>query len=309
MVWTTTRTGRPVRRMERVLVAGATGYLGRHLVVELAGRGHAVRAVVRSRERAEQPGLFGAPSIAGAVAEWIEGPVVDPDFVRGLTRGADRVVSALGVTRQKASPWDVDYLANRHLLEDAEREGVRSFLYVNVMHADTGTSLILRSKAAFAATLVRSAIAHQVVNPSGYFSDLTDFWAMARHRLVLLPPGGDTRVAPIHGADLAAFCAAKLGDTNGIWDVGGPDVFTYREIAEIAIKASGHRARILTIPHGALSAAVWVASRLGERPRNLAEFFAEGLTHEAVGERSGTRHLADYFASLREHGSPMTAAK
>ena len=287
--------------METVLVAGATGYLGRHLVIELARQGYAVRAVVRSRQRAELTGPFGAPSIAGVVADWIEGSVVDPGFVRGLTQGVDRVVSALGVTRQKASPWDVDYLANRHLLEDAEREGVRSFMYINVMHADTGTSLILRSKAAFAATVERSTTAHQVINPSGYFSDVTDFWAMARRGLVLLPPGGDTRVAPIHGADLAAFCAEKLGDTRGSWDVGGPDVLTYRQIAEIAIKASGRAARILTIPKGALHTAVWVASRLGERPRNLAEFFAEGLTHDAVGERFGTRHLADYFASLREH--------
>lgn len=140
-----------------------------------------------------------------------------------------------------------------------------------------------------------------MINPSGYFSDVTDFWTMARRGLVLLPPGGDTRVAPIHGADLAAFCAEKLGDSSGSWDVGGPEVLTYRQIAEIAIKASGRTARALTIPTGALHAAVWVASRLGERPRNLAEFFAEGLTHDAVGERYGTRHLADYFASLRKH--------
>ncbi len=286
--------------METVVVAGATGYLGRHLVVELAERGYAVRAVVRSRQRAERPGPFGSPGIAGAVTDWVEGPVTDARFVRSVCQGADRVASALGVTRQKASPWAVDYLANRHLLEDAEHEGVRSFLYVNVMHADIGTSLILRSKAAFAATLERSTVAHQVINPSGYFSDVTDFWTMARRGLVLLPPAGEIRVAPIHGADLGKFCADKIGDASGSWDVGGPDVLTYRQIAELAIAASGRAARVLTVPQGLLTATVWIASRLGERPRELAQFFAEGLTHEAVGERYGTRHLADYFAQLRE---------
>ena len=54
---------------ERVVVAGATGYLGRHLVAEASDRGYRVRAIVRSRARAEKPGLFGSPSLAGHVDE------------------------------------------------------------------------------------------------------------------------------------------------------------------------------------------------------------------------------------------------
>lgn len=284
--------------MDTVVVAGATGYLGRHLVVELNRRGYAVRAIVRDRTRAAEPGPFGSPSLAGSVTEWAEGPITDPGFVRGVCKGATRVASALGVTRQKASPWEVDYLANLHLLEDAEREHVRSFLYVNVMHATSGTSLILRSKAAFAAALQRSAIAHQVINPSGYFSDVSEYLAMARTGVALLPPNLGIRIAPIHGEDLARFCVEKMGDKSGSWDVGGPDILTYRQLAELAFQAIGRKPRMLTVPLGVVKAAVWIASRLGERPRTLAEFFAEGLTHDAVGERYGTRHLADHFARL-----------
>lgn len=288
--------------METVVVAGATGYLGRHLVVELARRGYRVRAVVRSRERAEQPGPFGSPSLQGTVAEWAVGPVTDGTFVTGVCAGADRVVSALGVTRQKASPWDVDFLANLHLLQDAEREGLASFLYVNVLHATSGRSLILRSKAAFVAVLVRSSLAHQVVNPSGYFSDMSDFASMARSGLMVLPPAPGVRVSPIHGADLARFCVDHLGEESGSWDVGGPDVFTYPEIGRLALAAAGRKERMVTLPKGVLSAAVWVASRLGERPGDLAQFFAEGLTQDAVAEPFGEHHLADHFAELARAG-------
>ncbi len=284
--------------MDTVVVAGASGYLGRHLVVELARRGHAVRVIVRSRERAEEPGPFGSPSLRGSVTDWVVGPVTDPAFVTGVCAGADRMVSALGVTRQKASPWEVDFLANLHLLDDAERAGLRSFLYVNVLHAASGRSLILRSKAAFAAVLERSAVAHQIVNPSGYFSDISDFLAMGRAGLVVLPPARGVRVAPIHGVDLARFCVDHLGDVSGSWDVGGPDVFTYPEIGRLALAAAGRGTRMVTLPQGVLSAVVWVASRLGERPGDLAQFFAEGLTQDAVGERFGDHHLVDYFAEL-----------
>lgn len=283
--------------VDTVVVAGATGYLGRHIVAELAARGHGVRAVVRSRRRAEQPGAHGAPSLTGMVTEWVEKEITDPTSVTGICDGADRVVSALGVTRQKANPWDVDFLANLHLLAEAERGSVRSFLYVNVMHAEIGRSLLLRAKAAFAEVLRRSSVVHQLINPSGYFSDISDFFAMARTGVVFLPPG-DTLVAPIHGADLARFCVDRMGDASGSWDVGGPDIFTYPEMATLAFEALGKKPRTVRIPDPAISASVWLASRLGERQASLAQFFAEGLTNDAVGERYGTHRLEDHFRDL-----------
>lgn len=283
---------------ELVVVAGATGYLGRYLVQTLSCRGYSVRAIVRSRARAEEPGAFDAPSLAGSVNEWAEGDITDPAFVEGVCRGAQRVVSALGVTRQKASPWDVDYLANLHLLEDAEREDLRSFLYVGVMHVAVGRSLTMRSKAAFTQLLSRSSMTHQVINPSGYFSDLTDMLKMARTGIAILPPDPGTRISPIHGEDLARFCADHLGEATGTWDVGGPDVLTYSQVAHLASQALGKRCRTVTIPQSLLQASVWIASRLGDRPGNLAQFLAEGLTHDAIGERFGDHHISTYFQEL-----------
>lgn len=288
--------------MDTVVVAGATGYLGRHLVAELHARGYRTRAVVRSRSRAEQPGPYRSPSLAGLVDEWAQGDVTAPAFVRGVAEGAAHVVSALGVTRQKASPWDIDFLANLSLLQEAERAAVRSFLYVNVMHAEIGRSLLLRAKRAFAEALERSSVTHQIVNPSGYFSDISEYLAMARSGVAVLPPDPELRVAPIHGADLATYCVDRLSGPSGSWDVGGPDVLTYREIARLAFDAVGRKPRLVRVPMGAVRAGVWVASRFGERPRSLAEFFADGLVTEAVGERTGTHHLAAHFAELARAG-------
>lgn len=278
-----------------VVVAGATGYAGRYLVRELVSRGHTVRAVVRSRARAEAEGSHGAPALDG-VAEWREGDVTDPNFVAGLTSGADRVVSALGVTRQNADPWDIDYRANLRLLADAEREPARSFLFVNVLHADLGNSLILRSKAAVSQALQRSLVPHQIINPSGYFSDMSEFLDMARRGFIAIPPGA-ARVAPIHGADLARYCVDRLED-SGAWDVGGPDVLTYREIAALAAAAAGRRCRVVTIPRRAVAAGTWCARRIGGRTATLAEFFAEGLSQDAIGEPFGEHRLADHFRDL-----------
>ncbi len=286
---------------ETIVVAGATGYAGRHIVAALHEVGHRVRAIVRSRERAEQPGPFHAPSLEGLVDEWVVGDITDPAFTDGICDGADRVASALGVTRQHADPWDIDFLANLRLLTDAEHHSVRSFTYINVMHVWSGSSMILRSKAAFTAALIRSEVSHQVINPSGYFSDMSEFLAMAKRGVVLLPPRPESQINPIHGADLAEFCRGVMTDTSGMWDVGGPDQLTYREVAQLAFDACGKAGRTVVIPSLLVRGAVSFASHLNRRSRDLLQFFADGLTQDAVGQKVGDHHLADYFRDF--HGT------
>jgi uncharacterized protein YbjT (DUF2867 family) len=283
---------------ETVVVAGATGYVGRHVVVALDAGGHRVRALVRSRQRAEAPGAFGAPSLRGHVAEWRTVDYGDPGTLRDVCQGASRVVSALGVTRQKASPWDIDFLGNLRLLEDAERHEAASFLYVNVLHSDSGTSLTMRSKHAFSQVLGRSRVAGQIVNPSGYFSDVADFLLMARKGLGFTLGAGESRVNPIHGADLAAFIHERLTGPAGSWDVGGPDTFTYRELEELAFRIAGRRPHLLRLGPGVIRPLLWTADRSSPRIGNLTRFFLESLTVDAVGTPTGEHRLGPYLESL-----------
>lgn len=283
---------------ETVLVIGATGYLGRHIVAELHRRGRRVRALVRSRDRAESPGAFGAPALSGLVDEWVVGAVTDPATVSGVCDGADRVVSALGVTRQKADPWDIDFRGNLAVLQEAEAAAARSFGYVGVLHADGGTSATLRAKAAFIEVLRRSRVTPQIINPSGYFSDLAELVAVARKGLSVHLGDGQTRLNPIHGEDLAGFVVDRLGESAGEWDVGGPDTYSYRELEALAAAAVGKKTTSIGLSPRLLPPALWVADRMGPRIGNLARFFGGGLLTSAVGEPTGRHHIGDYFSDL-----------
>lgn len=284
---------------ETIVVAGATGYIGRHVVEALDAHGYRVRALVRSQEKAEGPGPFDAPSLRGHVAEWRVVDYSDSTTLRDVCEGTDRLVSALGVTRQKASPWDIDYLGNLRLLEDAERCGLASFLYVNVLHAETGTSLTMRSKHAFAETLRRSRVAGQIINPSGYFSDVTDFLLMAQKGFGFTLGAGTAMVNPIHGADLAEFIVDHLAQPSATWDIGGPDTFTYRELEELAFRVAGRRPRILHLRPGLLRPLQWAADRASPRISNLTRFFLESLRLDAVGTPTGQRRLETYLRAIR----------
>ncbi|HHC29074.1 MAG TPA: NAD-dependent epimerase/dehydratase family protein, partial [Rhodobacterales bacterium] len=109
--------------MKRVLIAGATGYLGRHLVTDFRAHGWYVIALVRSATKARRAGLE-----ADAM---IEGEATRPADLAGIMDGVNLVVSALGITRQKdgLSYRDVDFHANANLLTEAERAGVGRFAY------------------------------------------------------------------------------------------------------------------------------------------------------------------------------------
>lgn len=281
-----------------IVVAGATGYVGRHVVDALHASGQHVRALVRSQERAEAPGPFGAPSLRGLVAEWRIVNYSDPTTLRGVCEGADRVVSALGVTRQKADPWDIDFLGNLRLLEDAERHGAASFFYVNVLNADSGTSLTMRSKHAFVQALHRSRVADQIVNPSGYFSDVSDFLLMAKKGLGFTIGDGTMQLNPIHGADLADFIIEHLTGPPGSWNVGGPDTLTYRGLEELAFRVAGRREHIVRLGPGVLSPLQWAADRSSPRVSNLTRFFLESLQTDAVGTPTGQRRLESYLTTI-----------
>ena len=115
--------GQGAAALTRVLVAGATGHLGRQLVAQLHERGCRVRVLIRRA---------GQAAALPRAAEVFTGQVTDPATLRGVADGIDTVFSTVGITRQRdrVSYQQVDYGGNLALLREAERAGVRHFTYV-----------------------------------------------------------------------------------------------------------------------------------------------------------------------------------
>ena len=229
--------------MHKVAIAGATGYLGRFLVDEYRSRGWHVSAIVRNAEKARQSGLH-----ADAL---IEAEVTQPESLVGVFNGVELVVSSLGITRQRdgLSYRDVDYQANLNLLNEAISAGVKRFGYIHVLGADRMKDVALVSaKQSFVDALMLADIKSTVVSPSGFFSDMRDFLAMAKSGRAWLFGDGKLRLNPIHGADLAAAIADATDAGTETIEVGGPDVFTHKELAELAFSVMDKTPRITHLP-------------------------------------------------------------
>lgn len=287
-----------MKRNRTILVAGATGYLGRFVVAELHRRGYKVRAITRSRERAASPGQWDSPALEGLVDDWAVGEVTDPAFIADVAKGTDKVISTLGVTRQGANPWDIDFRANLAILRSAEKHGVKQFCFVNVIGGDRCPARLTQAKTAFVQELAASQISSQIINPPGYFSDMVQVLQMARRgRVFLFRP--DARINPIHGVDLAQFCVNRLiDDEEGTWDVGGPEVFTWEELACCAFKALDRSAKITTISPAVMSPIIGILGLFDQRRADTMRFISWNMLHDCVGEPFGTHRLLNFYKDI-----------
>lgn len=283
----------------RILVAGATGYLGRHLIEALQACDADFKAQARSADKLKDLGLNDSQI---QIAQ-----VTDSDSLKGCCDGVDIVISCVGITRQKEglSYMDVDYQANLNLLEEAERAGVKKFVYVSAFRANVIKSVrLLEAKERFACRLlVSEQLAPCVVRPNGFFADIEEFYNMAQSGRAYLFGSGDVRLNPIHGADLADFILASLPNAEKELDVGGPDALSATQITELAFQSQGKMTRITYIPDCVRKLALSVIRRLPENRVGPAEFFLSAMEGDAIAPCVGKHHLSDYFSQLNKESN------
>ncbi|MGA8248522.1 MAG: SDR family oxidoreductase [Nocardioides sp.] len=283
----------------RVLVAGSTGYLGRHIVRELAHRGHQVRALARDSARLKSTG--------DAVDDVFTADATDPEALAGCCDGIDVVISTIGLVGKagRQTCWDVDYGANRNLLEEATRAGVDKFVFTSVVRAPALEKLqLVRAKRAFEQDLRNSGMAYTILLPNGYFSDFDEYLKMARKGRVYLFGDGNFRINPIDGTDVASAAADALDDDAQELELGGPDLLTHEQIAHDAFEALGTPPRISHVPAWMLTSILVLMRLLTPlRVHGVIEFPLTVLTHDVISPTAGHRHLGEYFeeAAVTSH--------
>lgn len=284
-----------------VLVAGATGYLGKYAVRAFKQRGYRVRALTRDKERLAKPGPFTAPPVSEFVDEAFVGEVTKPGTLDGLMDGVDVVFSSIGISRQRdgLSFEEVDHLANRRLVELAKSAGAEKFVYVSLWGQDEIRHLeIVRAHEKVVEALEESGLPHCIVRPSGYFSDMGVLLDMARRGRSFLVGAGTNRFNPIHGADLAEVCVDAMESEERELGAGGPDTMTQRQAAELAFAVLGKEPRITVLPMWLMRGGVKLIGLLNAQFGDLFEFIVTAGEIDGVAPAVGTTTLRSYFEEL-----------
>ncbi len=287
--------------MKKVLVAGATGYLGKFVVREFKKQGFWVRALARNPRKLEKVGPFLEPRVKDYIDEIFIGEITKPETLRGICKDIDIVFSSIGITRQKDKLTfrDVDYQGNKNLLDIAIDSSVDKFIFISIFNAQIYQYLSgVKAREDFVRELKKSGLKYTIIRPTGYFSDMSEFLNMARRGRVYLIGKGENRMNPIHGADLAEVCVKAASIDKEEINAGGPEIFSYREIAELAFHVLEKKPRITSIPQGLINILINAIRVFNTKNAEILEFFTAAMTNDSIAPTYGNHFLKDYYEEL-----------
>ena len=306
----------------QVCVTGASGYLGRRVVAELCARSLPVRAILKDRScDADQRRM----NALGASISFVDASRCEP-YAPALT-GVEVAISCMASTNLHVDTtddfWAIDRDANIRFGLAALSAGARHVILVATFEGRESRHITAFSDAkefavdAIAEACRKAGAVFTVIRPTAYFSDLTNraFDSVFRHGRFTVLGDGLHLINPVDGGDVASFIADCLGDSTKAGhehQVGGPDIFSFREIGMLAAAVIGRSdsLKIRTIPIwslrllGALASTLGLVARRGLRSAAILQWMIYSGTHDAVAPACGARRLRNEFLSeLQKDGS------
>jgi len=267
-----------------VLVTGASGYIGGELISALLARGVAVRALSRHPEQLsglQQRGV-----------EVVSGDVLDRSSLRAALRGVEMayyLVHSMGGGRSEQAFAELDrYAAQNFAHEGAHLERI---VYLGGLgRSDDSLSPHLKSRWEVGEILLAGKSSASVLQAGMVIGRGSVSFQMLRslaNRLPIMvcPRWVETRTQPIAEADALAYLVAALGTpaaAGRTFEIGGPDVLTYREMLERTARSLGKRPVIVTVPVLTPRLSAYWVDLVTSIPASIAHPLIEGLKNEAI---------------------------
>ena len=266
--------------IKQVTVFGGSGFVGRAIVRALAHEGYQVRIACRRIELAERI------KTAGDVGQitLVRTNLRNAASVKAAVAGSQAVVNASGIAFQRGrqSYQTVHVEGSRAIAEAAKAAGVQRLVHMSGIGADqrNSTNKYIRSKVDAEDAIVAGFPDATILRPSVVFGPedaMFNRMGQIAKQAPFLPVVGDgsARVQPVFVGDLGAAVVAVLErpDTaRTVFELGGPRVYTYREIAALVLRETDRHKRILGIPASLMRIAGFFSEFLPVPP----------LTHDQV---------------------------
>ncbi len=236
-------------------VFGGSGFVGRYTVGELARRGYRVRVAVRRPDRA----LFLKPMGDVGQITPVAANIRDDASVAAAVEGADAAINLVGVLYEAGAQrfHAVHADGAGRIARAAAAAGVDRMVHVSAIGAAPDSpAAYARSKAAGEEAVRNAFPGAAVVRPSIVFGIEDDFlnrfaWIARLAPALPLIGGGNTRFQPVYVGDVAAGIARIVEDhrtAGGIYELGGPEVYSFRELMETLLRLIGRRRPLLPVP-------------------------------------------------------------
>jgi NADH dehydrogenase len=238
-----------------ITVFGGTGFLGRHTVRALAKAGHRVRVAVRYPNK----GFFLLPMGHVGQIALVKCNVREQEQVNAAAAGATAVVNLTGILYQRGeqSFEAVHVAAARSIAQAARAAGASNLVHVSAIGADKDAASHYAASKGEGEARVRAAFPNAaILRPSIVFGQEDDFFnrfAGLARALPALPliGGGRTKFQPVFVGDVAAAvraCAEDASIGGKTHELGGPTIYSFKDLLEIILRETGRRRLLVPIP-------------------------------------------------------------
>jgi uncharacterized protein YbjT (DUF2867 family) len=250
-------------KLDKIVVLGGSGFIGRHVVASLVRRGIKVTVPSRRRERAKH--LILLPTV-----DVVETDLLASGALERLVRGHDAVINLVGVLH--GPDFDNPHVKLPLALIDACRAtGVKRLVHMSALGASPdGPSAYQRSKGEGEQAVMQAKdLEVTVFRPSVVFGPedhfLNTFACLARFSPLLMVPSPDARFQPVYVGDVAEAIVTSLGDVGAhgrSYDLAGPREYTLKDLMRLACEWTGRWRLVLGMPETMSYVSAWFLEKM-----------------------------------------------
>lgn len=250
-----------------VTIFGGSGFVGKYIARRMAKKGWRVRVAVRRPNEA----IFVRPYGDVGQVEPVQANIRDDASTARAVQGADVVINCVGIlyenSRQKFDTVQAD--GAERIAQAAAAAGVSKLIHISAIGADADSeSAYASSKAAGEAAVLASFPDAAILRPSIIFGAEDQFFnrfaGMAKFSPVIPMVGADTLFQPVYVDNVAeAACNAATGDAAGVYELGGPQTYRFRDLMTLMLAETRRRRLLVALPFFAARLMAWGLDMVG----------------------------------------------
>ena len=239
--------------MDVVTIFGGSGFLGRYIVRQLASKGYFVRVIARNPNEALFLKVYGK---VGQI-QLVSGDIKEEKKLRDYLRGSDCVINCVATFFETRSQSfnNLHINAARNLAKAAEKERVNQFIHVSSLGASTkSSSRLLKSKGRGEEAVLECFPNANIIRPSLIFGNEDTFFNRFA-KLSSISPfipviGSETKFQPVYVDDVAKAIRflVEVGNQGRYIELGGDEIYTFKELIGILLSEINRRRLIIEIP-------------------------------------------------------------
>jgi NADH dehydrogenase len=240
-----------------VTILGGTGFLGHYVVQQLAKAGYRIRVVSRNPDAGQDLITYGD---VGQIA-LLPGNITEPASYSGALKGSYAVINLVGILYEKGKQRfsEIHSLGAEKLAVAAKEAGAARFIHISALGVENECgSGYARSKILGERAVISAFPEATIIRPGIMFGAEDNFYnkfAKMAQISPLLPliGGGKTLFQPVYVADVAAaivVCLEKSETKGQTYELGGPDIYSFRQIMEYILAVTGKRRLLVPVPFG-----------------------------------------------------------